>query len=507
MSHKRPKGHQSAFEELGFKASVEQLVEEITGVYLSDQIPWVVGYSGGKDSTATLQLIWIALSRLQPDQLTKPVHVISTDTLVENPIVAAWVGRSLEQIRAKATQDNLPVHAHKLTPRTSETFWVNLIGKGYPAPKPKFRWCTERLKIKPSNEFITNIVRENGEAIVVLGTRKSESSNRARSMEKLEQRQVREKLNVRPNLINSLVYSPIENWTNDDVWLFLMQVKNPWDFNNKELLTMYKGASADGECPLVVDSSTPSCGDSRFGCWVCTVVDKDRSMSAMVQNDEEKSWMRPLLDLRNELDPRDDTGYRNDRHLRDFRRSNGMVKLHNDSNIPGPYTQQARAVWLRKLLSVQKWVRENGPDYVNQIELITMAELREIRRIWVIDKHEIEDKLPHIYREVMEVDFPDASIDDNLPFGGDEMDLLRQSCEDDEILYGLSRELIDVERRFRTATKRSGLFDAIEKAFKRSFYDSAEDATQRAKRRREVQRTIENERNAPIETPSLFMQD
>ena len=65
---------------------------------------------------------------------------------------------------------------------------------------------------------------------------------------------------------------------------------------------MYQGASPDGECPLVVDASTPSCGDSRFGCWVCTLVDKDKSMSAMIQNDEEKEWMLPLLELRNDLD-------------------------------------------------------------------------------------------------------------------------------------------------------------------------------------------------------------
>src|SRR6266436_5078250 len=95
--------------------------------------------------------------------------------------------------------------------------------------------------------------------------------------------------------------TPIEDWSNDDVWLYLMQVRNPWGHDNKSLLGMYQGASEGGECPLVVDSSTPSCGSSRFGCWVCTVVDKDRSMEAMIKNDEEKVWMTPLLDFRNEL--------------------------------------------------------------------------------------------------------------------------------------------------------------------------------------------------------------
>lgn len=486
MSDSPNNNSMSAFNALGFRKSVDELLAEITNIYLADEIPWVVGYSGGKDSTAVLQLIWKALSKLNKAELHKPVHVISTDTLVENPIVASWVGKSLQHIKAKATDDDLPIYPHRLTPKTSDTFWVNLIGKGYPAPKTKFRWCTERLKIKPSNEFIKRVVKENGEAIVVLGTRRAESSTRAQSMDKMAKRQSRDKLSIRPNLINSLVYAPIENWSNDDVWLFLMQVQNPWGFTNKDLLTMYKGASSDGECPLVVDTTTPSCGDSRFGCWVCTVVDKDKSMGAMVQNDDEKHWMRPLLDLRNELDPRDESGNRNDRHLRDFRRTNGSVTLHNDTNVPGPYTQEAREKWLRKILSVQKWIRENGPKSVSDIELITMPELREIRRIWVIDKHEIEDLLPTIYLEITGTDFPDSNIDDNLPFAAAEMELLKESCGGDRILYELTRELIDVERRFKSATKRAGLYEAIDKAFKRSFYDSPDDALDRAIKRRDI---------------------
>jgi DNA sulfur modification protein DndC len=166
---KRPR---SAFDLRGFRQTVEQLLEEIKEIYLADSIPWVVGYSGGKDSTATLQLVWLALLALEPEKRSKPVHVISTDTLVENPVVAAWVTQSLETMRQSAQQQNLPIQPHRLTPEVSDTFWVNLVGKGYPAPRPKFRWCTERLKIKPSNAFITKVVRDDGEAILVLGTRR-----------------------------------------------------------------------------------------------------------------------------------------------------------------------------------------------------------------------------------------------------------------------------------------------------------------------------------------------
>lgn len=127
-----------------------------------------------------------------------------------------------------AQEQQLPIKPHRLTPEVNDTFWVNLIGRGYPSPKPKFRWCTERLKIKPSNAFIRRMVRKHGEAILVLGTRKAESSGRSARMSSLETKRVRDRLSPNASLPNSLVYSPVEDWTNDDVWLFLMQRPNPW---------------------------------------------------------------------------------------------------------------------------------------------------------------------------------------------------------------------------------------------------------------------------------------
>lgn len=480
MTNRKLQGRPSAFEEYGLKASINLLQDEIRSLYLADEVPWVVGYSGGKDSTAALQLVWLAIAALEPKQRSKPIHVISTDTLVENPVVAAWVTRSLDTMRQVAQNKALPILPHRLTPEITETFWVNLIGRGYPAPRHKFRWCTERLKIKPSNTFIQNVVRASGEAILVLGTRKAESAARARTMARLERQRIRERLSPNTTLPNCLVYSPLEEWTNDDVWLFLMQVANPWGYNNKDLLTMYQGASPDGECPLVVDTTTPSCGDSRFGCWVCTLVDQDRSMHAMIQNDEEKEWMLPLLELRNELDIQDD------RHLRDFRRMSGFVQLFHDRPIPGPYTQASREYWLKRVLDAQQWVRERGPDYVRDIELITLDELQEIRRIWVVEKHELEDALPRIYEETTGQTYPGQPVDDAHPFGADEVALLREACVDDRLHFELVRELLDVERRYRTMARRAGLYDALEGAFRRHFYTDEDDATERARYRRDA---------------------
>ena len=175
----------SAFLESGFQNTISHAINEVVELYKSDEIPWVVGYSGGKDSTATLQLVWSAILKVPKSQRKKPIYVISTDTLVENPIVALWVSKSLEKMSNEAKSQNIPITSHRLTPEISNTFWVNLIGRGYAAPRPKFRWCTERLKIMPSSKFINEVVQKHGEAILVLGSRKAESVARAKVLTKI----------------------------------------------------------------------------------------------------------------------------------------------------------------------------------------------------------------------------------------------------------------------------------------------------------------------------------
>lgn len=447
---------------------IQALTTEIQELYCLDEIPWVVGYSGGKDSTATLQLIWNAISGLPPEKRTKKIYVITTDTLVENPIIAAWVRNSLEQMKFESQKQGLPFEPHLLSPDFKETFWVGLIGKGYPAPRGKFRWCTERLKINPSNRFIRDVVRNNGEAIVVLGTRKAESLKRAHRMKKLEAQRVRDHLSPNMNLPNSLVYSPIEDWENDDVWIYLMQWENPWKYSNKELFAMYRGASADNECPLVVDTTTPSCGSSRFGCWVCTLVSQDKSLTAMIQNDEEKEWMQPLLDFRKELDLEEN------RNRRDFRRRRGGVQLYERNlegevsiePIPGPYLKEAREDFLRKLLKVEKQIRQTAPENMRDITLLTIEELSEIRRIWLEERHEFDDSVPRIYQEVTGEVFKDPRPGaDQSILGSDEWGVLEEICEGDGMHLELMARLLDTERQFKKKTRRVGIYESLEKCF------------------------------------------
>lgn len=471
------------------KQTIAEISQRIRDLYLSDQIPWVIGYSGGKDSTATLQLVWNALLELPPqDRMRKPVHVISTDTLVEQPIVAAWVNRSLNLMTDSAKSQGLPIEPHRLVPGTKSTFWVNLIGKGYPAPRRNFRWCTSRMKIEPSNKFIQTVVARHGEAILVLGTRKAESQQRAENMERYEKRRIREHLSPNGNLPNSLIFTPIENWTNDDVWYYLMQVRNPWGVSNKDLLTMYRGASADSECPLVVDSSTPSCGNSRFGCWVCTVVSQDKSMEAMIQNDWEKAWMAPLLEFRNEVGRLNENGVLDDWDRRDFRRITGRVELdkRNNKAIHGPYRKEWREHWLRRLLQVEIEIHRNGPKDMGEIRLIQDEELREIRRIWVEDKHEFDDALPRLYEEVKGCPYPFRDDVKRGAFGYSEWQVLKELCAEDEVFFQLITSMLDVEQKTRGLTLRKSLLTQLEDLLERAHYGSEEEAVRELAQRKQL---------------------
>lgn len=454
---------------------VRKITERIQQLYLDDEIPWVVGYSGGKDSTATLQLVWNAVKELPANKRTKPIHVISTDTLVENPVVALWVNQSLKQMQQAIDDSEIPFHPHRLTPKVKDRFWVNLIGKGYPAPRPKFRWCTSRLKISPSNTFITDVVKSNGEAILVLGTRKSESSTRQANMKKYE-KSTRQYLsrNADPSLDRTWVFTPVAEWSSDDIWEYLVTYDNPWSYDNKMLLNMYRGATKDNECPLVVDSSTPSCGDSRFGCYVCTMVTEDKSMAAMIQNDDEKEWMKPLLDFRNKWLNTDD------RDHRDFRRMNGSLTVYRERLVHGPYKQSFREKLLEELLLAQVELQKHALEEIEGLELLSLEDLEEIRRIWVMDKHEIEDTLPQIYKRALGKPYPSSKRMGYQPFGVNELQLLQDICkeqgDDEGIHFQLARKVLHIEQQHRTMVRRSGLYDALEKALVGGAFNSSSEA-------------------------------
>jgi DNA sulfur modification protein DndC len=303
-----------------------EIRELMKKAYLADSRPWIVGFSGGKDSTLVTQLTFSMLMSLPPEDRKKEVHIITSDTLVETPLIQTRIKKIHEDMKQTVEQFNLPIKVALIEPSINETFWVNLIGRGYPSPNKWFRWCTDRLKIRPATRYIYDQVKVNGEVIIVLGTRSAESATRAQSMKKHKIKGIQFR---KHEIQGAFVFSPIEGLDNAMTWSCLRSVSSPWGGNNAELENLYR--KADKECPMVVDDSSESCGGSRFGCWVCTVVKKDRSVEGLIEDGEE--WLQPLLDFRNWLHEIRDDKTKREETRKIVRKSRWMAEYFGEENF------------------------------------------------------------------------------------------------------------------------------------------------------------------------------
>ncbi|UOG92821.1 MAG: DNA phosphorothioation system sulfurtransferase DndC [Candidatus Thiothrix sulfatifontis] len=330
-------------------------------LYLDDERPWVVAFSGGKDSTLVLQLVYETVNSLQAKGCAalKPVYVLSSDTRVESPNVAKYVRDTLNAIDANAQAGGLPFHVQLVEPTAAESFWGKMIGRGYPPPTRHFRWCTSYMKIKPSRRAIESIAHVHGSVILLLGTRLDESSDRKKRMLAISENE--SQLNPHHEIPNALVAKPVANWTTDEVWEYLYTFNPPpWGKSHDEMLALYRQANSN-ECPVVLDLSTPSCGGSRFGCWTCTVVKEDKSMQGFLLHE---TRLEPLYQFRNWLkEMRENESYRS------------PVRRNNQVGL-GPFKPDARKMLLKKLLETE---RKTG------FELISDAELAYIQQQWISD--------------------------------------------------------------------------------------------------------------------------
>lgn len=446
--------------------TIQDLYEEVKQTYKTNNFPWVIGYSGGKDSTATVQIIWYALSELETEELIKPIYIISSDTLVETPVVIDQINTTLDLMAKKANEDGLPIYVEKVKPKTEDSFWVNLIGKGYPTPSKRFRWCTERMKIKPANVFILEKAAKFGEVVMVLGARKSEGMSRAQVLSNQSRQIAGSKLRRHSSLSRAYTYTPVEDFSTDDIWTYLLQVPSPWGSNNRDLAALYRRTES-GECPLVVDTSTPSCGNSRFGCWVCTVVDKDKTMQTLIDTGEE--WMEPLLDYRDML--RATQNPEKKLEYREFKRRDGQVIVKDNRFIPGPYKPEYRIHLLKELLKLQIELRKEGPD--SKILLISKEELFEIRRIWKKELPDLGDPIPFLYQDITG-EFLDWEINEAGFMASEEIDLLRNICEEKNVPLRLLTKLLEIEKRMEGMGRRSGIYNEINNVFQEEWADQHE---------------------------------
>ena len=427
---------------------VQNIIDEILDQYMfadPSKRPWIIGFSGGKDSTVMLQLVWKALEKTKHFHgfVGRDVYVVSNDTMIENPIIVEYLCGILDMIEQAAVEQDMPIHVVRTIPRLEDSLWVNMIGKGYPAPNNAFRWCTERLKIKPTARFITEQVDAFGEAIILIGTRYSESANRAKTMKSHSIKGKR--LTKHPIQPNTWMYAPIRYLSLEQVWYVINTMASPWGADNHQLFKIYANASADDyECPEVVtDTTHVSCGQSRFGCWLCTVVKEDKSMAALISNGFE--WLKPLLIYRDWI-----VFERNNISNRMNTRRNG-TKAINDM---GCYTPSFRALMLEKLLETQKEIQQNHPN----VQLITNQELIAIQTIWYRD-FIFDYKVSEVYHKTYKSNFDMKESNDKIQ---KEVDLLKESCKDNQDNYDLIQELLTLQKSKSLLNRKRGLKTDIE---------------------------------------------
>lgn len=502
----------SILNDLDISKLVETTKNKIKRIYLQDNIPWIIGYSGGKDSTCATQIIIDTLLELKKEKskLSKKVYIISSDTMVETPMIINTIERTINGINSLAKKNNLPVEASIVKPDYDRGFWANLIGRGYPCPNQTFRWCTDRMKIEPANKFTESVIGEYGEAVMILGVREGESNSRDRV---LENHTIEGKDFMRHTTqANSYVFAPIRQFTKDDVWNYLLSNKSPWGGDNEELFKLYSDSLSGEECPIMMseeDKKKTTCGNSRFGCWVCTVVSEDKSLTGFIRSGI--TWLKPLLDYRNWL-----YSIRDDEDKRMKRRANGSIyfckinKLENGDlvisakgnrskniikNLNGEWVDSFGTKWnvfvgdkseeeardyivknnidltlgenpkiiIKKVdeefyqLGLGPFTLETRKEMLTKLlmtqanlehphQLIKQEELVEIQKLWK-ESGDLENSVEKIYKKFYNDDFS-ISSDDITVFSNNDLKILNDICVEKDFDAKLFMELLNIEKDF-----------------------------------------------------------
>lgn len=314
---------------------------------------WIIGYSGGKDSTAALK-VFLAAS-LESGCENDSITIIYCDTGVENPELDLFAKKTLEEMRGElpAIFPNLQIEILKAP--LNEGFFARVIGRGYAPPTNRFRWCTKGLRVLPVQRFIN---ASPGDAAVVLGLRFGESHQRDRSLAKGGNGgaiwQVQREGAQRDILL------PVLDFDLEMVWAAAQSISLPSSIDSIALEELYRGATE--ECPMVKSPLAPPCASGRFGCWTCTVVRRDKSTESMIKNG--KAWLQPYLDFRDWLQV-----FRGNPSYRWPVRRNGAVG-------PGPFTVEGRKIIFREIQLLEEAVGR---------EILSHDEIGLIMSLWEQD--------------------------------------------------------------------------------------------------------------------------
>lgn len=375
---------------------MEEAREDILSAYLDESLegPCMVGFSGGKDSTLTLKLVFEAVSVLPVEMRKREIHVVCTDTMVETPLVHEHMKRQMQQIKLYVEENKIPAKVQMLHRELKDSYFYVVLGKGYRLPDNARRYCTDRLKLKPQDAY----VEEHRPSVIMTGVRSTES---ARRMSIYKERWKDDAFHP-----FAKKFYPILSFTIEHVWEAL-KAPLPWG-SSIYVRNIYREAT--GECGFTNPSATDkpkvdACG-ARFGCWVCPVVNADKSTEQMAFH---HPWLEPLTKWR-ELHmivtgqytpPTDWTKSRKDRskELRMWEEINKVVRYLSKAGHDrkgqrlndgvGTLNTEARKFLFEKLIETQMEMNElREESNLEHIELISTEECNMIINQIVEDETE-----------------------------------------------------------------------------------------------------------------------
>ena len=291
----------------GFTAPIlmkyEQQIIELIFLYMYDNRPLSIAYSGGKDSTVTLDISLKALLLIKEiygvNELSKKTFVLFSDTLMELDPVIDGIIESLDNVRDFCDTHNLNVQVEKVSPELKNMFWSLIIGKGYILPNSNNRFCSERFKIMPQQQKIEEILSKFNGFIAITGQRRDESADRNK---RLEVHTIEGSFKTH-DYMNCHSYTPIEHFNSNQVWDYIYLHSFNW-VNKNYLGKIYAEASNDGdECRSLLmgfEANMPGCGKSgRFGCWICPLhFNKDKTL---INLGKKHSYLQKMEKFRNWL--------------------------------------------------------------------------------------------------------------------------------------------------------------------------------------------------------------
>lgn len=346
--------------------NIEIAKQNIRKQLLADDRVWVVTFSGGKDSTLLLQLVMEVLLELREEgiEVSKKIYIISSDTGVEMPIMEAYHFKKMQQLRDFVEKENLNVEVKLVTPNVEDDFFVCMLGRGYPSPNlMTFRWCTDRIKIKPSTQFLQSVIDKYSSIVMLLGVRLDESIARANSINRREENE--RDLTIHEQLPNAYTYSPIKYVPVSELWAYLCSNEALWE-THQDMIALYDKGSGEADCNIILHPNSESCSKTRFGCWVCTVKESDSSMENAIKNGE--TWQQPFLDFRNKI-----YAYRYDHSKR-------REKTKKGQGFAGAFYLEIRKELLKDLFEIEKSVGDKLFSVLGRRTLLTDEQILEINK-------------------------------------------------------------------------------------------------------------------------------